>query len=136
MINITFKSYLSWEDYAREYCEESVDRIFEMPDQEWIDDLVEDVINYGLSNQYNLSVMDVIISDDLKLEVESGVRAYISEQLETNVVPASVFETVCDALDDSPHNEWSETYLKEDKRYTKADLCTMLHDWLDVNDVY
>lgn len=136
MIKITFKSYIEWEDYARDYCEETIERIFEMPEQKQIDSIVEEVLYRGFADEYNISAMDVEISDALKREVESGVRAYISEQIEANVVSAPIFETICDALDNSLHNEWSEAYLKENKKYTKADLCTMLHDWLNENDRY
>ena len=139
MMKITFKSYIAWEDYARDYCEENVERIFEMPEQDEIDNLVNDVLYQGFSSEYNLHIDDVVISDDLRKEVENGVRAYISEQVKENTVSASVFETICDALDDSGYNAWSETHLKEDKKYTKADLCAMLHDWLNENadsDIY
>ena len=136
MTKITFTSYIDWEEYARDYCDENLDRIFEMPEQKVIDDMVEDVLYRGFADEYNLSVMDVEISEALKKDVEKGVRAYIDEQIAENVIPATVFETICDALDDSAYNDWSQTYLKESKQYTKADLCKMLHDWLNSNDVY
>lgn len=136
MMKITFNSYIDWEDYAKEYCDQTFDHIFEMPEQKYIDDMVEDVLYRGLADEYNLSVMDVEISDELKKAIERGVRAYIEDQIAENVVPATVFETICDALDDSAHNEWFEHFLNEDKKYTKADLCKMLHSWLDDNDVY
>ncbi len=136
MIQITFNSYIDWEEYAREYCDQSLDRIFEMPEQKYIDDIVEDVLYRGFADEYNLAIIDVAVSDELKADVERGVRAYIDEQIAENVVPAPVFETICDALDDSAHNEWSEHFLKEDKKYTKADLCALLRSWLDDNDIY
>lgn len=141
MMKITFKSYIEWEDYAKEYCDQTLDRIFEIPEQKDIDDMVEDVLYRGFADEYNLSVMDVEISDELKKDVERGVRAYIEEKIAENVVPAPVFEAICDSLDildnDSTHNDWwSEHFLKEDKKYTKADLCQMFHNWLDSNDVY
>jgi hypothetical protein len=135
MTKITFKSYIEWEDYARDYCEQTIERIFEMPEQEEIDNIVNDVFYRGFADEYNLSAMDVEITNEMKAEAERGVRAYITEQIEENVVPAPVFETICDALDDSEHNTWSESYLKEDKRYTKTDLCQMLRDWLYDNDI-
>ena len=135
-MKITFKSYIEWEDYARDYCEQTIERIFEMPEQEEIDKIVEEVFYRGFADEYNLSVIDVEITNEMKAEAERGVRAYIAEQIEENVVPAPVFETICDALDDSLYNEWSERYLKESKQYTKADLCGLLRDWLENNDVY
>ena len=136
MMNITFKSYIEWEDYARDYCEQNIERIFKMPEQEEIDKMIEDILYQGFINEYNISLMDVEVSEDLRAEVEKGVRAYLSEQIEKNAISATVFETICDALNNSPYSEWVEIHLRKDKKYTKADLCNMLHDWLDVNDVY
>ena len=136
MMKITFKSYIAWEDYARDYCEQNIERIFAMPEQDEINQMVDDILYQGFSNEYNIHLMDVEVPEDLRAEVEKGVRDYITEQVEENTVPAPVFETICDALNDSEHGEWVEAHLKEDKLYTKADLCNLLHDWLDVNDIY
>ena len=136
MMNITFKSYLDWEDYAKTYCEETVECIYEMPEQDEIDTIVDDVLYQGFSTEYGLCVNDVDVPAELKEQVERGVRAYITDQIKEHAVPATVFETICDALDDSGYNEWSKIHLKESKQYTKADLCRMLHDWLDVNIKY
>jgi len=135
MMNITFRSYIEWEDYARDYCEQNIERIFKMPDQEEIDKMIEDILYQGFNNEYNISLMDVEITGDLEAEVEKGVRAYITEQIEENAIPAPTFEAICNALD-KVDGDWSKTHLTTDRQYTKADLCNLLHDWLDENDVY
>lgn len=136
-MDITFSSYFDWEDYAREYCELNLsDRIFEMPEQEKINTIIKNVLFHGFSDEYNIYVGDVKVSDELKAEVESGVRAYLTEQIESNVVPESVFKTIWNALDTISHDDWSTVHLKEGETYTKADLCDVLHDWLSHNKTY
>ena len=136
MIEITFNSFLDWKIFAKQYCEEWCGYLDEMPSQEWIDTEAHEILTRAFADEYDLCLEDVIISNELEMLVEDGIRAYISEELERNTVSAKAFEGTCEILNSIRNAGWTFTHVKEDHKYTMKDFCTLLHDWLEENDTY